>query len=184
MSISDRLDKREAYYKAAIGRLRRAIAKGIIGEDTEEIRVWLEKFCVGKGMDICTGDFPMSEGAIGIDPDELKLGCHYNIQGDQLTPVNNGEMDYVVTNYFDCFPNPLSTLQEWSRVLRSGGVLAFACCNNDSYVATDPMGPLANKHRLSCFTASTIRVYLHRAGFTAVEVTEHKKHLFVNAVKP
>jgi ubiquinone/menaquinone biosynthesis C-methylase UbiE len=183
MGIMERLDKREEYYKVAFARLRRAIESGVLGEDSEEIRTWIEQHCVGYGLDICTGDFTIGENSIGIDGDVLKLGCHYNIQGDQLTPVNNSEMDYVVTNYFDCFPNPLSTLQEWSRVLRSGGALAFACCNNDSYTATDPMGPLANQHRLSCFTASTIRVYLHRAGFTAVEVTEHKKHLFVKAIK-
>lgn len=183
MSISDRLDKREEYYKVAIARLRRAIEKGVLGEDSEEIRSWIERYAVGKGLDICAGDFPIGEQSDGIDPDIRKLGNHYNISGDELTPYANGELDYVVTNYFDCFPNPLHTLQEWNRVIRVGGTLAFACCNATEYESSGPLGPLVNGNRLSAFTKPTILCLLARAGFVSVEVTKHNKHLFVKATK-
>jgi SAM-dependent methyltransferase len=182
MSISDRLNRREEYYKAAIGRLRRAIDKGIIGEDTEVIREWLEKFAVGNGLDICVGDFPISEGAIGIDGDDRKLGAHYNIAGDELTPIKSNELDYVVTNYLDCFPNPLHTLQEWHRVIKPGGRLAFACCNAMRYW-DNPEGALQNRHRLSAFVPLTVQHLLARAEFKDIMITEHNKHLLVSAVK-
>ena len=183
MSIIDRLNKREEYYRVAIARLRRAIEAGILGEDSEEIRSWIEGHCVGYGLDICTGDFPIGDKSIGIDGDERKLGCHYNISGDALTPFRNGEMDYVVTNYFDCFPNPLHTLQEWNRVLRVGGTIAFACCNASEYESNGPEGPLTNKNRLSAFTTPVVLCLLARAGFVEVGVTKHHKHLLVKATK-
>lgn len=183
MSISERLDRREEYYKVAVARLRRAIEKGTIGEDTEKVRTWLEQFCIGRGLDICTGDFPIHDDAIGIDGDERKLGAHYNIQGEALTPIASGTMDYVVTNYFDCFPNPLQALLEWNRVLKPGSRLAFSCCNALAYVADGPMGPLGNRHRLSVFTDPTVRQLLARAEYRDISVVLLDKFLMVSAVK-
>ena len=178
-----RIAKREEFYKVAIARIRRAIEAGIVTDESEIIREWIEQYCIGKGADICTGDFMMgdNENTIGIDGDYFKLGGNYNIAGDELTPIVNGELDFIVTNYFDCFPNPLHTLQEWNRSIRKGGNLAFACCNAVKYGS--PYGPLANRKRLSAFTVETIKFLLERAEFEVKTIKTEGNHILVHAVK-
>ena len=177
-----RLERRIARYLAKMEKVKNyELAKSSV--DGEEIREWLEAKCkgLGVGLDVCCGYFPITEDAIGVDSDISVVGTDYAIVADALTPVRDTELDYVVTNYFDAFSNPVSVLQEWSRVLKSGGLLAISCANADMYDNLD--GPLSNRRRSMAYTEKTISQLIYRCGFLDVKVEKHKKNLMVTARK-
>jgi SAM-dependent methyltransferase len=163
-----RLDRVEERFNKDLGKLRRAIDAGRIGG--EEDRLWLDAQIEegARGFDICCGDFPIGDSE-GIDGDIRKLGVsHHFVNGEELSIADAEELDFVVTNYFDVFPHPMSVLQEWNRVLKRGGLLALICRDADAYEGD--LGPFTNKHRCSAFTTKTIRCYLTRAGFVNIKV--------------
>lgn len=155
-----RLRDREATLKVRIDRLIRMIEADKYGGEPE--RVWLDQFAVGEGLDICCGDFPI-RGSQGVDGDEAKIGAEFFGQGDDLHWIQSETQDFIVTNYFDAMPMVLRALNEWWRVLKPGGTLAFSCCNADEYL--EAIGPLSNPHRLNVFNSRTIMAYLERAKF-------------------
>ncbi len=157
----------------------------------EEDRIWLDQFANGTGVDICCGDFIIGE-AIGVDSAVSPigqtathvLGADYRCQGDELTFVKPGTLDFVVTNYFEALPNTLNALHEWWRCLKAGGVLAIVCCDANSYTPKRLAGALTNAQRQHTYTAVTISHYLYRAEYTDVQVEETPHGtLRVSAVK-
>ncbi|MHA2067342.1 MAG: class I SAM-dependent methyltransferase [Candidatus Thorarchaeota archaeon] len=173
-----RLDKQEEVLKERLNNLRNMVKRGKWGG--EEEREWLDSVVDGRGVDIACGDFPI-RAARGVDGDERKIGAYYFCQGDELTRLRNESQDFVVTNYFDAMPDVLKALQEWWRVLKSGGTLAFICCDASAYSAA--IGPLDNHHRLNAFTKRSVECYLARAGFKKVEITTSGKFLRVKCTK-
>lgn len=167
-SMIRRIEYREEKLKNRMDRMRRYIEAGRVGG--EENRMWLDQWAQdGVGLDICCGDFLIGE-AEGVDTTPEMLGTDYSlIEGEALVTFEPGELDFVVTNYLDIFPNPLKALQEWHRVLKVGGRLAVVCC--DAYKYPARLGPLRNHRRASCFVPRTLRCYLERANFT-VQVME------------
>jgi len=175
-SMLQRLDKREKQILTWTGRLRRQIEAGTLGG--EPGRIWLDQFAVGHGLNIACGDFPIGE-SLGVDTDPAKIAIDFWGFGDSLQMVDHS-IDFVVTNYLECFPDTLKVLSEWYRVLRGGGTLAMVCCNSDKY--DNSSGPLANRRRLHCFTEQTLRFYLERVGFSDLSFETCEKELRVVAL--
>lgn len=173
-----RLKDRENTLKVRIARLIRMVEAGRYGGEAE--RVWLDQFAIGAGLDICCGDFPIW-GSQGVDGDEAKIGAELFGQGDNLHWIDSESMDFIVTNYFDAMPEVLRALNEWWRVLKPGGTLAFVCCNLDKY--PDDIGPLQNSHRFHVFTARAVTAYLSRAKFKEIKIDAHGKFLRVVCTK-
>lgn len=175
-----RLEKRVERYLARMEAVKRFIAKDT-NEESEDIREWLESKCQGKGMDICCGYFPIGAGSLSVDGDETLLGTDYMIMGEALTVASNGELDYIVTNYFDVFPNPIQVLQAWNRALKQRGLVTFSVCDAEKY--DNPEGALANVRRAMAYTEKPIRHLLARTGFDTITVERKHKSLLVRAYK-
>lgn len=171
------LSRRWERMKALFDRLHRQIDQGVVAGSPG--RSWLRKFAVGRGANLCCGDFQIGD-SIGIDNDWEKLAIDIWGSADR-PPFEDGELDYVLTNYLEAFSDPLQTIQNWTRALRVQGVLAIVCRNTDAY--DNPMGPLTNRHRAHCFTLKTLSCYLERAGFRVSQYQFHERELWVAAVK-
>lgn len=119
-------------------------------------------------LDVGCGDF-LIRGAEGVDSHTAKIGpTYYLVQADELVYHDQSELDFIVCNYFDAFPNVLKTLNEWNRVLKPKGLLAIIVRDSSQY--PELAGPLENKHRVNVFTKDTIKHYLYRAKFEEVTV--------------
>lgn len=136
-------------------------------------RIWLDQYAIGVGVNLCCGDFPIGE-SLGIDADPEKIAVdiwgladHYY---DDLPPL-----DFVVTNYLECFPDPLGVLKTWNKKLKPGGVFAVVACNTDMYA--NSAGPLANHRRVNCFSTLTLKAYFEAAGFKVEKVDLEDKEL-------
>jgi hypothetical protein len=200
----DRLNKEEkaAYQRALddyekevtrrIKEIRGVIARGgYSGGEAFESRMWLESFTKkGRGIDVCSGSWPIGgEGGVdsgGFNP-PIGTGVlgpmdYIRTDGDDLTALRYKEIDYVVSNYLEAFPNTLATLTRWHQILLPGGVIALTVSDADTY--TNPGGPLAGKHKTACFTAKTLRCYLEEAGFKDIEITKVGTVLRASGKKP
>jgi methyltransferase family protein len=70
-------------------------------------------FCVGRGVDVGCGKWPLS-GALPID---LANG------GDAMH-LPGGEYDYVFSSHcLEHLPNPVAAIEHWRECLKPGGVL-------------------------------------------------------------
>lgn len=177
-----RLDRR---CKVIRDRADKAIRKFVNLQDTEQNfieddRLWLDKFAVGTGLDVCCGDFLVGteDQASGVDGDDAAglVGVDYFRQGDDLSFSGSGKLDFVVTNYLDGLPNPIKAFQEFHRVLKDGGKVALVCQDADSYPENDQYGALRNVRKQSTYTRVTIKHYLSRCDFKdiTVEATDHR----------
>jgi len=146
-------------------------------------REFLLQFVNGTGVDVCCGDMVISEETIGVDFNRQTLGVDYTFAGDALDFAKSGEMDYVVSNYLEAIPQTLTALNEWFRVLKSGGVLGLVCRDANQHKHKE--GALVNRRRVHTFTKVTLTHYLHRAGFINVNIIETEYGtLNVEAHKP
>ena len=141
----------------------------------EDDRIWLDKFAVGQGLDVCCGDFLIGteDQAEGVDGDTHRrgrVGTDYFYQGDDLSFSMSSSLDFIVTNYFDGLESAIKTLNEWHRALRPGGVLALICQDADSYGEHSERGALSNCRRTSTYSKTTLKHYLYRCDFTKVKI--------------
>jgi len=176
--IHERLNKREKQIASWFAKIHRQVDAGKIGG--EPGREWLDKWAVGRGLNIACGDFPIGE-SLGMDLDAKKVAIDFWGFGDSIIRDQLGEdgLDHVVTNYLECFPNPLKLLQDWHSFLKPGGIVAIVCCNSSAYEAG--AGPMMNKKRINCFTYDTLSRYLIRAGFEIVECEKDGTELRIAA---
>lgn len=156
-----RLDKRQEFLLGVFATVRRDIAAGRY-DNTDACRQWLEQFCEGFGVQICAGEFQLGD-SLGINTDPKALATDHWAFADKFA-ADLPPLDYIVTNYLECFPDPLRVLQQWVGRMREGGVIAVVARNADLY--EDVRGPLKNVRRASCFTMNTLSFYLERAGYT------------------
>src|SRR3989304_4404751 len=175
--MHERLTKREEQIAKWLRQTRQNIDKDKIGG--EPGRLWLEKFSVGKGLNICCGDFSIGD-SIGVDTNSTELAMDLWTQGDQLV-FEPETFDFIVTNYFEAFNFPLKTLLDWNILLRVNGILALVCMNSDKYEGA--LGPLINKKRVNCFTQKTISCYLNKAGFVIFETELQNKEIWIASRK-
>ena len=135
----------------------------------------------GRGLDIGCGHRKTSPNCIGIDitprGSEGKNGCvagqvsEANVcaSGDDLHMFADGEMDFIVARHnLEHYVDPVKALQEWRRVLRSGGVIALVL-PDERCVDTISLDP-THKH---VFTPESIRRLLELVeGFEIVRLEE------------
>lgn len=176
-SMQRRLNVRRDKILAHLERVREEILSGRIGG--EPGRLWLEQFCVGQGVQLCPGDFSIGD-SIGIDVDWRSLAMDMWAYCDRFV-ADLLPLDYVVTNYLEAFPDTLRFLREWHGMLKPGGMFAVVARDAEEY--EEPAGPLTNPRRVSCFTITTLRCYLERAGFEVTQWENLGKELRVAARK-
>jgi len=180
-----RLDLRVKTITDKAERIKKGYIAGLPDLDggAEDDRQWLDQFAKGQGFDIACGDFIIGDvvQAIGVDGAPRMLGTDYWSEGDNLSFQPADTLDYIVTNYLDGMPSPLKALNEWYRCIKPGGKIAVVCRDADSY--KDDMGPLSNGRRQSCYTATTLKNYLFRAGFKKVKVEHGNMSLRGTGVK-
>jgi SAM-dependent methyltransferase len=89
----------------------------------------VERFCVGRGLEIGPGNHPVCDRANTIFLDRFSNNpdaCpHPDIVSDAARiPVRNGTFDFLLSSHMlEHHQDTLRTLYEWKRVLRPGGVL-------------------------------------------------------------
>lgn len=177
-NLIQRLQKRKEQIDSAYNKLIRQAEAGILGG--EEDRLWLDQFTQGVGLDLCCGDFKV-ENAIGIDNDPKKIGSDlFFIDCRYLTGIEDQGCDFVVSNYLDCFPNPIDILTTWKRVIKKGGRLALIVRNSEAY--SNLSGPLENLRRQSLYTPKTLSFYLNRTGFSVQRLELFEKSIRCLAV--
>lgn len=72
-----------------------------------------KQFCVGDGLDIGCGRWPLPD-AIGVD----------QIHGDDVMNLKFRDVDYVFSSHcLEHLPNPVAAIKHWREVLKPGGVL-------------------------------------------------------------
>lgn len=182
------MEKKLASMKARLevrrDKLNKRIDKVIRTEVTEknsggeDLRVWLDQFVKGTGVDICCGNFLIGE--TGVDSSAYVVGNDYNFSGEDLSTFEPDTMDYIVCNYFDCFDSPLKALNEWWRTLKPGGTLAFICTNAECHPLE---GTLLNGKRRFLYTPHTITQFMNKVKFKNIEVKPHKTAIFVKGIK-
>ena len=173
--LNRRLDHFQKRVKKALRLLDHDMKKNLDEvHDMERDRLWLDQFAVGSGLDICCGDFLVGD-SVGVDCNRFTLGADYLSHGDALTFQRSEDLDFIVTNYLEAMPNPLSAFNEWYRCLKPGGRLAIVCRDADKYSLNNPLGALDNRKRQTTYTKTTLSHYLYRADFVdvSIEETEH-----------
>ena len=173
-----RLDQRFEYIKQLFERMHGMIDLGEL-DGTEPGREWLEQWCVGRGVQLCPGDFSIGD-SIGIDMDQKKLALDYWGYVD-FFPGESCSLDYVVTNYLEVHPDTNAILAEYASALKKGGKFAVVCRDADSY--ENGVGPLKNNRRAHCFSLKTLTCYLARAGLKVKEFERVGQELRVMATK-
>lgn len=164
-SMYARLDRTLVRVQKRISKAKRLIDADRIGGEAG--RIWLDQYAKGKGLDVCSGDFLIGD-ADGVDGDRKCLGAlDFRLEGaGNLTSISSEEMDFVVTNYIEVFSDLIGALNEWHRVLKPGGILAFVCSNADAR-ETNPLG---NRKKQTLLTPKLARFYLDRTGFKVIDL--------------
>jgi SAM-dependent methyltransferase len=83
------------------------------GNAAQYIQPIAAKFCIGTGLDIGCGDWPLAWAM----PIELR-------RGSNAMALPEGEFDYVFSSHcLEHLPNTVSALKHWKDRIKSGGVL-------------------------------------------------------------
>ncbi|VAX17133.1 hypothetical protein MNBD_NITROSPINAE01-719 [hydrothermal vent metagenome] len=119
----------------------------------------------GRGVDVGCGGVKTHKDAIGVDliaPGELGdkasqkgIASQADIyaSGDDLNMFTDGELDYVIARHnLEHYTDPLKTLLEWRRVLKTGGVIGLVLPDDDAFDTIH-----ADKTHAHVFTQSSFR---------------------------
>lgn len=175
LSMIARVNRRKQAILAHCDRVIREIEEGKIGG--EEGRIWLEQFCQGEGIQFCPGDFQIGD-SIGVDIDLRALAMDLWAYADRYVGALP-PLDYIVTNYLECFPDTIRALSEWAALLKPGGLLAIVARDAEMYGAGE--GPLTNRRRNAAFTQTVLTCYLERSGFKPTRWEHFEKEIRVAA---
>lgn len=187
MKAVEALELLEAYTLKSIRRSRKYAQDS--DETYKDTHDWLAQWAKGTGLDICCGNFPVISGdgdtVIGVDGSFIAGTVREGLRcpGDELISVDNETCDFVVTNHLEAFNQPLKALHEWWRVLKPNGRLAILSLDSDHDDYNKHAGPLSNVRRHNCFSSTTLRRYLERAGFKDVVIEKNGHFLRARAVK-
>lgn len=104
---------------------------------------WLRPHCVGLSVDIGCGFEKVLPGALGVDKlafGEAGTGCMAGKKSCADISADAGDLYFIADGTFDsavsrhCFehlPDPVATLREWLRIVKTGGALAMVLPNDD-----------------------------------------------------
>lgn len=121
------LKENHPYDIAEIKRLEEWLeSKGTETESTTVQQDILGAYCKGKGLDIGCGSVRKCHSdAIGVDliPDSEIVDIVHD--GSDLWMFPDSELDYIVgCHSLEHFPNAIKTVDEWARIIKTGGHVA------------------------------------------------------------
>lgn len=175
--MHENLNRREDHVRKIFNKVRRDVDAGRY-DGTQACRDWLEQFAVGEGVNICAGEFTIGD-SLGINNDPKAVATDHWAFADKWV-ADLPPLDYLITNYLECFPDPLRVLQDWKGRLKDRtGVIAIVARDSESY--DDDLGPLKNHRRVSCFSMKTLRFYVRRAGYTVFRAEHWGREIRVAA---
>jgi predicted SAM-dependent methyltransferase len=99
--------------------------------ETNGARPYLEKYCVGDGLDLGCGHSKIKPSAIAMDQPQgyTKVGEDpIQLHGDatNLHWFRDGVLDYIYSSHLlEDFTTTVPILKEWTRVIKKGGVLVL-----------------------------------------------------------
>lgn len=141
------------------------------------IRNHLIQYCIGNGLDIGFGGYPISPTAITLDkPDCVHKG---NLSGDagNLHWFRDGVLDYVFSAHcLEDAEDTVAWLREWWRVLRPGGHLVLFLPDQVAYerhcrtAGVEPNG--AHKHH--DFSLEYVKKCLHKSQIPQTSILYEK----------
>ena len=131
-------------------------------------RAWLNRYCVGQGLDIGCGYQKISEEALGIDVLRTDPRCVAEIwaSAEDLSVLADAKWDYIVScQTLEHLVNIKGTLSEWFRILKPGGKVAVSVPD-----AEKEERAVKDAHHTSAFTKQTLAWFFESAGFTIIEI--------------
>ena len=101
-------------------------SKGNQDESTMSQQDILGEYCKGTGLDIgCGPKRKCHQDAIGVDVNPYSETVDIVNDGADLWMFKDGELDYIVGSHsLEHFPDAPKTVDEWARVIKSGGHVA------------------------------------------------------------
>ena len=163
-----------------IGKKLRYLVSRLLGRkperedpDQHPERLAVLPYCeTGRGIDVGCGHRKSSAQCIGVDlTSGGELGeagvvrgmvsqADICSSGDDLPMFEDGELDFVVARHnLEHYIDIIKTLQEWKRVLRSGGTMVFVV-PDERFVDTISLDP-THKH---VFTPESLDRYVEAVG--------------------
>ncbi len=119
-----------------------------------KLRIYLEKYCQGCGVELGSAGDKIVPWAISVELKEpysvAGEGYPVQLKGDArfLHWFRNGVLDFVSSSHLlEDFPNTVTIMKEWSRVLKTGGYLVLNLPHEMKYREhCDRTGQPYNKH--------------------------------------
>lgn len=138
----------------------------------------LAQYTKGFGINVGCGAQPIGN-SIGVDCDDVPAATIKALAYD--LPFHDETLDHVVAcNVFEHIDRgPITTLREWARILKVGGVCAVVVPDADygMWAMTGDRGipgqlckPERAMEHVHCFTTTTLRLLFEFAGFKVVSL--------------
>ncbi len=126
----------KTFFKKLFGSKRKPYSS-----ETSKVRHWVIDYCIGYGCDIGFGGDKIKKiNCDGIDyakpyaytgEDKVDIACDLF---NEKIPVKNDKYDYVYSSHLiEDFPDTKQTLEEFIRILKSGGNLILVFPNQKLY---------------------------------------------------
>lgn len=123
--------------------------------ETASCKPYLQRFCVGQGLDLGCGDEKIRDDAIGVDI-KVVTECDVIHDASNLGIFGDDSMDYVYSSHLlEDFVNTEAVLREWIRIIKPNGNLVLFLPNQMAYeehCAKNSVQPNQDhKHKHFCF---------------------------------
>ena len=142
------------------------------GQEATKIRPRLKEYLIGNGLDLGCGPDKIHPEALGVDVAPFP-GVNYVLDVRDLYPFKKQTFDYVFSSHtLEDLEDPLDALKEWSRVLKSGGLLILYLPHKDLYPNLGQEG--SNPAHKNDFVEQTIIDFLGLIGKFRILVTERR----------
>lgn len=134
--------------------------------ETAKFRHIVEKWCVGKGIDIGCHQDPINDTCIAFDDDPW---MQVTDRGDaRKLPFADEEFSWVYSSHLiEDIDDTEALLAEWMRVLTPGGKLIVACPYPGRFDGFN------SEHVHDGFTPAQLSEYLSAAGCSVIEKIEY-----------
>ena len=138
--------------------------------ETLKCRNRLAEYCVGNGLEIGHGGFPINDSVITVDLKEphIDFGLRKtNYVGDaaDLSWLSDNSMDYIYSSHvLEDFEDTFKILQEWVRVLKTGGRLVLYLPDQPTYLqyCRDNGNDSNFRHKIPDFSLDYIRQIVNK----------------------
>jgi len=132
-----------------------------------ETREMIKSICIGKGLDIGSSARPITSDCETLDYDTEANPTYVRNATD--TKLNEGTYDWITAlHILEHIDNTIDTLQEWKRILKTGGKIGIVVPHGEGVDAID-LGDSSLTHR-TLFTLKTLQLFLEHVGFKILEI--------------